>query len=70
VLPQIFSNQGKLVQRSLQVLHDLGGDYVGRGEVGGVFQAVVLQTEDVEAGVAVSPMSEASKYSSTWRQRL
>ena len=31
-----------------QILHDLGGDDVGRGKIGGVFEGFVFEPEDVE----------------------
>ena len=49
-LLQITGNQCKLIQRGLKVFHDLGRDHVRIGQVRGVFQAVVLQPEDVQAG--------------------
>ena len=39
----------KLLEGSAQVLDDLFGDEVGRGESGGVFHALVAQPEDVQA---------------------
>ena len=50
MLAQVLCDQGELVQRGLQILDDLGGDHVGGGEIGGVFQAVVFEPEDVQAG--------------------
>ncbi len=48
---QVGGDQGELVQRGLQVFDDLGGDHVGRWQIGRVFQAVVFEPEDVEAGL-------------------
>ena len=50
-LPQVLGDQGEFVQRSLQVLDDLGGDHVGGGQIGGVLQTIVLQPEDVQGGL-------------------
>jgi len=49
-LPQILGDQGEFVEGGLQVFYYLGGDYVGFGEIGGIFQAIVLQPENVQAG--------------------
>jgi hypothetical protein len=48
---QIRRYQGKLIERSLQILDDLSGDHIGGRQVGGVLQAVVLEPENVEAGL-------------------
>jgi hypothetical protein len=50
ISPQVLRDQGKFIQRCLQVFDDLGGDYVGGGEIGCVFKAVVFEPEDVQAG--------------------
>lgn len=50
VAPQIPRDQCKLIQRGLQILYDLGGDDVGRRQIGGIFQAFIAQPEDVQAG--------------------
>jgi hypothetical protein len=50
-LSQVLGDQGELVEGGLQVLDDFGGDYVGGGEIGGILQAVVLEPEDVQAGL-------------------
>ncbi len=39
---------GELVQGGFQVLGDFEGDDAGVGEIGGVFEAVVLEPENVE----------------------
>ena len=46
---QVSQNQLELFKRCAQVFDDLGGDHVGVFQVGRVFQAVVLEPEDVEA---------------------
>jgi hypothetical protein len=48
-LAKVLGNQRKLVQRSLQVFHNFRRDHVRSRQVGGVFQAIVLQPEDVQA---------------------
>src|SRR5690348_945435 len=45
---QLRSNGLKLLQRGFQVIGDFVGQHIGFGEVGAVFQALVLQPEDVE----------------------
>ena len=40
-------NLGELIQSRLQVLDDLGGDYVGIWQVGRILQAVVFEPDDV-----------------------
>ena len=45
---QILRDRRKLFQRSFEVGGDVGGDDLGRGEVGGFLQGFVLQPEDVE----------------------
>src|SRR5689334_19775228 len=42
LLLEIIRNQRKLFQRGFQVFGDFGGDNVGVGQVGGIFQAVVF----------------------------
>ena len=46
---QVGLDQLELRQRGAEVLDDLGGDQVRVVEAGGVFKAVVLEPEDVEA---------------------
>ena len=50
VFSQIFGDQGKFVQCGSKVFYDLGCDYVGGGEIGGVLEAIVFQPENVQAG--------------------
>jgi hypothetical protein len=47
-LLQILRDRRELFQRGFQVGGDLGGDHVGRRQVGGFLQRLVLQPEDVE----------------------
>ena len=47
-LLEIIGNLRKLFQGGFQVFGNLGGDNVRVGQVGGVFQAVVFQPEDVK----------------------
>jgi hypothetical protein len=42
LLLQVGGNLGELVEGGLEVLGDFGGDYVGIGEVGRIFQAFVF----------------------------
>jgi hypothetical protein len=49
-LPQILRDQGKFVKRGLQILDDLRCDYIGGWQIGSVFQAIVFEPEDVQAG--------------------
>jgi hypothetical protein len=51
ILPQILSNQPKLFQRRLQILHDLGSDDAGFGQVVRILQRLVPQPEDIETGL-------------------
>jgi hypothetical protein len=44
----IRSDLGELGKRSLEVFDDFGGDNVRIGEVGAVFERLILQPEDVE----------------------
>jgi hypothetical protein len=46
---QVSQNELELFKCRAQVFDDLGGDHVGVFQVGRVFQAVVLEPEDVEA---------------------
>ena len=39
---------GELGESSLEVFYDLGGDDVGIGEIGVVFQAFVFQPENIK----------------------
>ena len=48
---QIPRNQPELLQRRLKVIDDLLRDHLGRGQVVAVGQALVLEPEDVEAGL-------------------
>src|ERR1017187_503111 len=48
---QIFGDQCELVERGLQVFDDLGSDDIGGRQIGGVFQAFVLEPKDVQAGL-------------------
>lgn len=41
----------ELLQSRLEVLDDLGGDDAGGGEVVGVFEALVAEPEDIQAGL-------------------
>lgn len=50
-LPQVFGDERELVERGLQILHNLGGNHVGGGQVGGILQALVLQPENIQAGL-------------------
>jgi hypothetical protein len=45
---QLPGNAFKLLQRGFQVFDDFGGDDIRRGQVGGIFQGLVAQPEDVE----------------------
>ena len=47
-LLQIFCDGRELFQRGFQVRSDVGGDDFWSGQVGGVFQRLVFQPEDVE----------------------
>lgn len=47
-LLHVLRNRRKLFQRRLQIRGDVGGDDFGSGQVGGFFECVVLQPEDVE----------------------
>ena len=48
VLLQVFGDGGELFEGSFEVGGDVGGDDFGGGEVGGFFEGVVLQPEDVQ----------------------
>lgn len=48
-LLQIGGNQRELIQGRLQVFHNLCRNHVGIGQVGGIFQALVLEPKDVKA---------------------
>lgn len=48
---QVLGNRLELLQRRAEVLDDFGGDDGGVGEVVGVLQRIVLEPEDVEAGL-------------------
>ena len=48
LLLQIRCDFGELRKRGLEVFNDFGGDDVGIGEVGAIFEAFVFQPEDVE----------------------
>jgi hypothetical protein len=49
VLPlQICGDFGELGEGGLEIFHDFGCDDVGIGKVGAVFEAFVLDPEDVE----------------------
>ena len=45
---KIDCNLGELGKRSLKIFDDFGGDEVGIGEVGTVFEAFVFEPKDVE----------------------
>ena len=47
---QLILHRPKLLQRDFEAFNDLGGEFGGWGEVLGVFEAVVLEPEDVEVG--------------------
>ena len=51
VFRQVLLDQLEFLQRGAQVLDDLASEDVRFREVGGVFQALVAQPEDVEAGL-------------------
>jgi len=51
LLFQFVRDRSELVQRRLQILCDFGGDHIGIGKVSRVFQAVILQPEDVQANL-------------------
>ena len=42
-----------MFQSVFEVVHNLGGDHIGLGEVFEVFEAVVLDPEDVEAHACI-----------------
>jgi len=48
---QVLGDRLELLQCSAEVFDDFGGDDGGVGEVVGVLQGIVLEPEDVEAGL-------------------
>ena len=48
LLSQFCGDQGELIQCGLQILGDFGGDHVWIGQIGGIFQAIVFQPEDIQ----------------------
>ena len=48
-LPQLFADAFELLKGRLKVLCDVSGEDIGVWEVGGLFEAIVLQPEDVQA---------------------
>ena len=47
-IAEVIRNQSELFERSFEVVGDLLGEHVGFGQIGGVFEALVLEPEDVE----------------------
>ena len=45
---QIVRDFGELGEGGLEVFHDLSRDHIGVGEIGAVFEAIVLQPKNVE----------------------
>lgn len=45
---QVVRDGGELFEGGLEIFHDVAGDDAGRGEIGGFFEGVVLEPEDVE----------------------
>ena len=50
-LSQLFIYRPELTQRRLQALHNLRRQHLGRRQVIGVFQAFILEPENVQAGL-------------------
>jgi len=49
LVPEIIINSAELLQGEFQILHDLGGDQVGGGEVFRILKAFILQSEYSQA---------------------
>jgi len=43
-----LADTGELRQSSFKILNDFGGDDVGIGEVGAVFETAVFESKDIE----------------------
>ena len=48
LFPQVLGDGAELLQRGLQIVHDLGGQHVRLGQVGRLLQRLVAQLENVE----------------------
>ena len=48
MLLQVLRDGGELLQRRFQVVRDLLGNQLRRRQIGGLFEGVILQPEDVE----------------------
>ena len=49
-LPKVIGDEAELFEGGFEVVDDFLGDHIGIGQIGGVFEGVVFEPEEVEAG--------------------